>query len=378
LNDGRLLPTIEDARQQTDLTTSQRSFEIVGLLQLLNHSPFVGHITLLNDPRGVETLVVTVKGSFSLEGRALVIADVQQPLVMSDTYWGSPGQSSLHLPGEVHLAKPATDIVVAGEAGIDRSVTTLEVVVSVADRLMSILVLGDREWQGGPVGGRMTSPRPFERMPLIFERAFGGSHWTGSEGGPSGAPDHEPRNPAGRGFVARRKAAPARLSLPNLEDPRDRFAQPGDRPTPISPGAVAPHWLPRRAYAGTYDARWQASRAPFLPDDFDTRYLQVAHPRLIQASHLTGGERVELVHIAPWPRLSFALPICQLQISAMVSGRRHALPPRMETVLLSPADRRCELLWRATFPVDKRPLEVEHVEIYLQRVEAGTIARGCV
>lgn len=241
---------------------------------------------------------------------------------------------------------------------------------------MHIMVSGNREWRGGALGGKTTAPMPFDCMPLTFERAFGGYHPTGSHGPSPDDTDHEPRNPAGQGFVSRGKELPDRVSLPNLEDPRERFVRPGDRPTPISPGPVAPFWLPRRAFVGTYDARWEATRAPFLPFDFDTRHLQVAHPKLIQAGYLSGGERVELANVMPWPRLSFGLPTCRLRVTAGVAGERHALLPRMETVSLTPAEGRCELLWRATLPVDKRPLEVEHVDVDLQHIDTGPIVRG--
>lgn len=68
------------------------------------------------------------------------------------------------------------------------------------------VVFGDRRWERPSGRGlpRISEPEPFDRIPLTYERAFGG-------------PDH-PENPVGRGFnllIPPGGSAP----LPNLEDP---------------------------------------------------------------------------------------------------------------------------------------------------------------
>jgi hypothetical protein len=55
-------------------------------------------------------------------------------------------------------------------------------------------------------------------------------------------------------------------------------------------GFISPHWQPRAGLAGTYDASWQASRAPLLPVDFDRRHLNAVSPGLVAPGYLRGGE----------------------------------------------------------------------------------------
>ena len=71
---------------------------------------------------------------------------------------------------------------------------------------------------------------------------------------------------------------------------------------------ICAHWMPRRQYAGTYDARWEQSRAPYLPADFDPRFFQVAPADQVVPGYLTGGEPVELFGVSPWGPVRFTLP----------------------------------------------------------------------
>ena len=147
------------------------------MLQLKNSTPFEATISLFPNEKGIDTLYVVVKATFSINPKS-EIAEEQKPIVMADEYWGEPGESSLKYASELHLTKPSTDIVMIGEACArdKRSVTQLDVSLAVANRRKTIRVFGDRRWGAGLLGLSMTPPIPFESMPLIYERAFGGFH----------------------------------------------------------------------------------------------------------------------------------------------------------------------------------------------------------
>ena len=73
-------------------------------------------------------------------------------------------------------------------------------------------VIGDRS------GARWapSSPQPFEKMPLVYERAFGGVDPQVEEP----ERDWDWRNPVGTGFAVSRGNADG-LALPNIEYPND-------------------------------------------------------------------------------------------------------------------------------------------------------------
>ena len=81
------------------------------MLQLENTSPFAPAMMLFPDERGVDTIYVVVKATFTLQPK-LELAEEQVPVTLADEYWGEPGESSLKYPTEAHLMKPGTDVIV--------------------------------------------------------------------------------------------------------------------------------------------------------------------------------------------------------------------------------------------------------------------------
>ncbi len=359
------------------------------MLQLHDSTPFTVGVFALPDPRGVDTLVVVIKASFDMpradpgtddRGPAgLAIAECQRPLVMTDEYWGSPDSSSLRYPSEVHPQKPGTDVLVIAEACAPggHPVTELEVGIRVGDRDKRARVYGDRHWTEGVGGLKPSRPRSFVRLPLTYERAFGGRE-------PAQAPradglsdglglgPAEPSNPVGVGFI--HGAEPReRLGhpVPNIDDPDQPFTRLGQSPAPMGFGASAPHWTPRRRFAGTYDERWSTTRAPHLPLDFDPRFFNAASAGLNFAQALRGGEPIVLFGMAPEGPHGLTLPTCHFDLGLQIAGAREPASPILDTVILEPSDAHLTMIWRAVVPVSKRLLQVERIDLALAELQGA-------
>lgn len=320
------------------------------MLQLVNQTPFVATLTLFPDERGVDTLYLVVCARFSIEpGRPLRLADIQRPIRERDEFYGDLRASSLRYPCELHLSKPATCVLLLGEASAGgRPVDSLDVGLRIGPVDKTVRVTGDRVFRAD---GTLSPPERFTRMPLRYERARGG-------------PD-EPGNPVG---------LDPRDRVPNFADPGRPIEHPDARPPPVGFGPIAPTWAPRRDYVGTYDAAWRSSRAPYLPHDFDARFFCTAPADQILRTPLRGGELVELRNLWPVPHLRFQLPACGLTAEATVAGRIEPLRPVLETLLLEPGERRVELTWRGALACDKRLAQIERVTLTLARFSAGAAA----
>jgi len=193
---------------------------------------------------------------------------------------------------------------------------------------------------------KQTEPEPFESMPLVWERAFGGADTADED---PEKHDYEKRNPVGTGFVAAAKKERLEgLALPNLEDPEAAITSWKDRPAPAGFGFVGRGWEPRLGHAGTYDEAWQQNRCPLLPEDFDERYFNGGSPGLIASPHLEGGERVRLAGASPDGVLGFTLPVRDLEVELWRKGRKEAGRPVLDTVVIEPDAGRVMLTWRAT------------------------------
>jgi hypothetical protein len=332
------------------------------MLQLNNQSRFAPAIHLLADGDGVDTLFVVARGTFALATQPAFLP-AQPPPIAGDEYWGAPGASSLKYASDVHVGKVGTDVVLVGSAHAPagRPVGEMLVALEVAGRAKVLRVVGDRHWRptsrskSSSTSGS-TPPLPFATMPLLYERAFGGPMLDGNPVGRG--------NPIGRESSGRRSARDAAgESLPNVEDPRWPLRQLGDAPPPAGFGFVAPSWLPRRGYAGTYDADWKRARAPFLPRDYDCRFSNAASADLVFERPLHGGESVQLDGVSPEGRVRLNLPVVRPRVAIRIAGGWERPPAVLETVLFEPDLGRFSLGWRAAVRCDKRALRIETVAI---------------
>src|SRR5205807_2505220 len=135
---------------------------------------------------------------------------------------------------------------------------------------------------------------------------------------------------------------------------------------------AAAHWMPRRAFAGTYDEEWRRNRAPYLPTDFDRRFFQCAAPELTFDRYLQGGEPVEVQGATPDGPIAFLLPVGGIQLHVTVDGASERPPPHLETVLIEPDANRMCMTWRAVLPCDRKSLKISKVVI--GRARAGARA----
>jgi hypothetical protein len=241
--------------------------------------------------------------------------------------------------------------------------TVLDVHLSVGPLSTDLRVTGDRVWHKGFFGKRISPPQPFERLPLIYERAFGGVD------GPADDPARQvadERNPIGRGFRRPKSPFVDGVALPNIEHPQDPVVA-WDRPVAVAgTGFLAPAWQPRRAFAGTYDAAWQRERPGLLPKDFDRRFFNAAHPALISRDgYLRGDEPVRLRGVTPGGDLAFDLP--RLASPAVVVVRpghddlRLTMP--LDTVRIDTDAMHLTLIWRGHATLAEGPLEVSAIAV---------------
>jgi hypothetical protein len=333
------------------------------MLQFINRTPFVGALTLFPDPDGIDTVYAVVKGTFTL-GNDPRVADVQVPIVAVPEFHGDPADSSVKRPSDVSLSKPATDIVVLGYAVAPNGnpVTVMDVFVTLGSVSASARVFGDRVWETNGATYSASAPRSFDRMPLVWERSFGGTDDT-----PNGATG-ESRNPVGTGFRAANGVNPIEgTRLPNVETINELITSWKQVPTPAGFAPTAAHWEPRRSYAGTYDQAWQDTRCPYLPQDFDPRFLQIAPPGLIAPGHLHGGETGELRGLTLNGSQTFALPTTRPRVEFVLDGEHVERPVELDTVVLEPSENRLSLVWRAALPCDKKALRVKTAVATLER-----------
>lgn len=330
--------------------------------QLDNRTPFAADRGWVRDRDGAEIWLVAVKATFDIRPDGnLEVSQAQPPVLHVPVHHGEPGKSSIQYDADLVLTKPTTDIVVVGHAHAPggRPVTALDVGFRVGPLQKVLRVQGDRHW--GAFGA--TSPEPFQKMPLVYERAYGGVDLQ------SDTPDKdwEWRNPVGTGFAVSGGNATG-LRLPNIEHPSDLIGSWRDRPAPAGFGVVASHWQPRVGFAGTYDEHWMKTRQPLLAEDLDDRYFQSAPADQQTPTHLHGGEPVVLLNMTPSGELRFWLPKLYLGFETRFFDGTHVFHKhrKLHSVILEPDHPRVSVVWHTALPCHAKVHKLQRTIVTLK------------
>lgn len=310
--------------------------------------------------------------------------------------------------------KLATDVVIKGNAYAMGAQTHTRVSAVVGQHKKSVLVFGDRRCLKGQNGQPLFSdPQPFEKIPLTFDRAYGGrdavaekdykspvheaAEWMpDSVTAENTSPYRYPRNPIGRGYLMEPTAeALEQLELPNLEDALDPLTperlpvgEPGRwlrMPLPQAFDWMHYSFFPRLVFLGILPSFAPEDSPPaevlreFAPADLMEVLppWEKLSPRCtngaslgLQLPYLTGDEQCVLTNMHPQhPVLAFQLPADRPKIwTDGRNGKMNPTEPVIHTIIIEPEEDRLSIVWRGSAPA-LRPYFPEEIESMPFRVE---------
>jgi hypothetical protein len=293
---------------------------------------------------GATFLTAIVKAAYRVvDGRPMVASDPPQ-IVGREIKRNAGALASIRQPSDLALAVPRPEIFLDAVAHAGRrgpvEHMTVELGVERDGRALlrkELTVLGDRTVVPGTPPGR---PLPFERMPIIYERALGGAGHA--------------RNPVG---VGTSDEGGGRITMPNVAFGRGASAEPAGF-APISSA-----WAARAAKRGALRVV-DAEHAPYaeLPAGFDDSYFQAA-PDDQRLESLHPGDVVILVGLHPeLPMIRAAIPARRAIASVDTNARTNArVELRLDTLFVDTTSLRAELTFRGSIAV--RPEELAAVRV---------------
>lgn len=319
----------------------------------------VADITTVVDKAGNDHLVIVAKATYNIPVNHKIPRPQipPQPIVTQDIFTGEPGLSAPLYEVDFVRYKPKCDVLFDAYAHAREPVKELDVFVQVGSLKKHINVIGNRRWHNG-----LSKPEPFTTMPLSFDYAFGGIQHALNGDKEQQYPFEQ--NLVGMGYRYKSKRNED-IYLPNLQIQGKPITQPKADYQPIALSAVARNWLPRRQYAGTYDAHWRKNVFPFLPDDFDERYFQCA-PEDQQIEFPKGGEEVILINMMKQREIvHFKLPrLDNLPIRVLSADYKVYYPSIVvDTLYFEPDKKRFSVVWRASLPIKRRLQEYQTIAI---------------
>ena len=246
-------------------------------------------------------------------------------------------------PNDLCAWKPASQVIVSGEACAPNDVAVRELLVEVrlADRTHRVLALGERRMRVSNGSLRFEDPNPFVRIPLGLPFAFGGASQ-----GRSFPPNH-----VGVGFQLRTPMhALQGKPLPRLEDPENPllpehmgmlgFDDWDKLPLPWHCGYVPADFFPRR--------HWYKHSRPH------PQWFMSAHQGLCFSRGLSPGESIMVRNCHPrQPTLLFQLPTRPPRIWAQLDTVAHVGQMQIQDVQIEPSELRFSVVWRVCFRLER-------------------------
>jgi uncharacterized protein YjbI with pentapeptide repeats len=326
----------------------------------------------LRPPRASRTVVI--KASFDIVPDAPMRMRDQPDLLSGDVYPNGDPQATPSYPSDLAWFKPMADVVLHGHAYAATSRVRGAPVgharfcfgrrsglsgrgpetAAFFDR--SIAVFGDRRWVEALAARTPGEPARWDRIPLVYERAFG-------------APDN-PHNPVGLGRGE---------LLPNLEDPALLLRRPSDPREAACFAALSPQWPVRKERLGSYGGSWAWERWPYHADDFDFGFWQCAPPsqRLLA---LRGDEPFALCGVHPEiavirGELAGTRARCFVQYARAAGGDFGEICMVLDTAVFDADAMRAQLVWRGVIEVtDADAGEVAALWIHLEHAAGEPLA----
>ena len=347
-------------------------------MDLVNHTPLVSRATVTQLNGVAERCGVVIakatfhfsQGETQLDTQSLVALSLQ-PV---------PTELGALPPDLPYLAwDDRFEVVVLGCAHSSRPITEMRVAVSVGAVRNELIVTGDRVWMSRGSELEMSAPVPFTRMPLTWERAFGGRCQVEIDDG-AFIEVLEPLNPDGRGLdvevESRRHAgllkAPNgfprysyRRAAPNVERPGYRITCAQDRPEPAC-------WATRPLVTGLrakhlVDGLSAGRPTPREAESFDSLLSglrSAVDEWVIDRPEL--GVPVVLDGLTPDGKVSFPLPRSQVFADYVVGKRQGTLSLPAQQLVLLPETKRLLMVYGTMFRVPYQPDEERSLRLRLE------------
>jgi hypothetical protein len=287
--------------------------------------------------RGRLTLTVVVKATFSIGGAEAKLVTPVDVACEDRTASGAPllpgregPAESLDVANDLAPYLARCGVTLRGHAhAAGQAVTSTAVRLAVFRDRAALLdktlhVFGDR------AAGR--APQPFTRMPLGYERAFGGPQ---VEANPVGVP------------------------IPNVVDPRDPAR-------PAGFGPISPLWAARKRFAGALAGAPCEGPVTELPDAVPWDYFQAA-PEDQRIDYLRGGEWIVMDGMHPsLARLQVQIGTSHGAVRVLAGGARDTaahVDLVADTLAIDADQLTCSILWRGRHEVVAGPAALADLRV---------------
>lgn len=270
---------------------------------------------------------------------------------------GSPYETDFgEFDSETPFVREGCDLFVLGHAyPTQAGGTTTSVELRIGPSFVfKMLVYGDRKWTREGWSLVPDNPKAFERIPLTWNHAFGGTCKVDGLDFPSSA------NPKGLGFYWEKEQAEGQ-PLPNIEDPDNLIRKWDDRPKPVGTAPYPRYWELRILNSVEYDLSGKLPKIKRIKPAINNNAL----PRLILPKSPGTGDIVVVTGVRPGgKRIEFRMPPLAFHIYVQLHDRKYVFPAKLEAMAILAEEGRVMLGFRSCFRYRLVPMERRAVVLY--------------
>ncbi|MEA1892069.1 MAG: DUF2169 domain-containing protein [Campylobacterota bacterium] len=273
---------------------------------------------------------------------------------------------------DLGMPKPNAEVLLSGccyTQAEDDGTSHVKLKVGSIDK--ELYVFGDRFYKNGLI----SRAQSFVKMPLIYEKAFGGKNYA--------------KNPLGKGYGDSD-------ALPNIEDPKHLIVTNNEKNNPSGFMPYDISWPQCADKLGTYDEQYKKELWPGFAADMDYTYFNRAPADQQLDGFFKGAQSIELINMHPKEQHIIS-HIPELSVRCFATskeeneeGRFQEIPMQRDTLWLFPELQRGIIIFRGTIEIEDeeytnlkylnlKPLKVdetpksldEHYELQKKELKRG-------
>lgn len=323
-----------------------------------NLTPFITDYVLSRNKEGRNVVISVLKASFDFDKRGTMSISPRErmlPIMTTDQLYDNAENASVRYPSDITTEKEGTDIIINGHA-YGNNQKKVQCGFSLDHLKKMLIVSGHRVWNQILSFHKITGPFEFDKIPLTYENAFGGSYEDKK------GVHHYEYNPVGKGFGAKHLKRPL---LPNIEYKDCLIKLISHQPRPAGLGAIPMSWKQRRVLAGTFDETWKTQRFPLAPLDENPRFYNTVPEDQIFRPKLKGLEKLTLINLhRSNSEFKLKIPKHTFTCTARIKEETISQPMEIDTCLIEPDEHRLTLTYVSRIPLysDTKYLKSVHFE----------------
>ncbi len=327
--------------------------------EIKNSTPFKADGCFARDKDGTEYWVIAIKACFSYADNSspfLKLMLEQQDINFYPQYYDKQ-EFEIKEDTDITPFKLSTDIAVTGYVELEQNRQYVE--LTCGEITKSAYVFGDYYADGKGWNINFFEGNPKDKIAIRWRNCLGGkaidgeSYFTG--------------NLIGTGYIIKPHMLEEKIKLPNFLSDTEINKKSFVSMKHLGFGFISPSWQPRLQYAGTYDEKWEITKSPLLPDDFNHKFWHSVSTDQIYPQYLKGGEKIILKGFHKDSDYSFIVPQILFSGYSQWNGYTEDIKAFMTLLHINTEDRTVCLTWNIKQECIQADKDLKYTSIKLKQ-----------